>query len=194
MSAEALRERDGDDCSLCGLPVPKDAVRPHPLAPEVDHVLPISRGGTHDPENLALAHKTCNITKGNKPARWKRNPPDEVAPLLAEWEASGMIPTRTECSVDDCDRRAESYGMCQKHRRRFLKHGTTELPPKPTICSEDGCTKPIRARGLCKPHYQRGLNRGKTCSEDGCEKESNTRGGLCKPHYNRWLRDRPART
>lgn len=74
MSAEDLRKRDGGNCALCGLPVPTDAIKPHPLAPEVDHILPISRGGTHEPDNLALVHKTCNITKSNKPARWMRDP------------------------------------------------------------------------------------------------------------------------
>jgi len=67
MSADALRQRDGDDCHLCGLPAPATPRKPHPLGAEVDHVLPISRGGTHDPENLALTHKTCNIAKGWSP-------------------------------------------------------------------------------------------------------------------------------
>lgn len=32
----------------------------------LEHLLPISRGGTNLYENLAIAHKKCNISKGNK--------------------------------------------------------------------------------------------------------------------------------
>ncbi len=31
----------------------------------VDHVLPISRGGTNDLDNLVLACQPCNVSKGN---------------------------------------------------------------------------------------------------------------------------------
>lgn len=30
------------------------------------------------------------------------------------------------CSVDGCDRKNNSHGMCNTHRRRLLKHGTTD--------------------------------------------------------------------
>lgn len=188
LSARALRARDGDACCLCGLYVPEDAVKPHPLTPEVDHVLPISRGGTHDPVNLALAHKTCNIKKGNKPASWKRDP-EEVELLLEEWRKSGPVPPPPTCSVEGCEGRVESRSVCNMHRWRLRKHGTTELPARPVHCTADGCKKPLRAKGLCRSHYAQHLRAGTVCTEDGCSKESNTRG-LCKPHYNRWLATR----
>lgn len=191
MSAEQVRERDGDNCGICGLPVPADVLNPHPLAAEVDHVLPIARGGTHDPENLVLVHKTCNIAKGDKPAQWKRDPA-EVAPLLAEWRANGVAMVRSGCSVDGCERRADSHGMCQKHRRRVTKYGTTELPSRPTACSTNDCGKPVRAQGLCTSHYSKFLGSRSTCSESECDKNSYTRG-RCRPHYNQWRLNRPDR-
>lgn len=35
-------------------------------AMQVDHILPISRGGLHDPDNVCLACKPCNLSKGSK--------------------------------------------------------------------------------------------------------------------------------
>lgn len=34
--------------------------------PSVDHVIPLSKGGTHTWDNVKLAHKRCNSKKGNK--------------------------------------------------------------------------------------------------------------------------------
>lgn len=189
MSAEALRARDGDSCNICGLLVPDTLLDPHPLAGQVDHVISIARGGTHNPNNLALVHRTCNAVKRDKPAGWRRAA-SEVQPLLDDWLISGTIMHRTECSVPGCDRRSEAMGMCQKHRRRVQKHGSHELPARPTSCLIDDCPNAVRARGLCRSHYRQWLNSKAQCSEFGCDKNANTRG-LCKPHYRRWLLNRP---
>jgi len=189
LSADALRQRDGDNCRICGLPVPIAARKPHPLAAEVDHVLPISRGGTHDPENLALAHKSCNICKGGRPATWRRDPA-EVLPLLAEWNRGGNLDLPTTCSVQDCERRPVSHGMCDKHRRRVMKYGTTELPYRPTVCTVDDCNKPVNAMGRCRSHYRVYLRGDKTCSSHDCARPVHTRQ-LCRRHYQQWLDNRP---
>lgn len=189
MSADALRKRDGDNCHLCGLIVPVGARKPHPLSAEVDHILPISLGGTHDPENLALAHKNCNNVKGNQPATWRRDPA-EVAPMLAEWNRLGHVEPPKTCSVEGCERRPDSYGMCQRHRRRVVKHGSAELPQRPTECVVDGCGQPVRAQGRCRSHYRVYLAAGKVCGVEGCSKQVHTRQ-LCRRHYQLWLDSRP---
>lgn len=54
-------------CALCGQPVDKTLPYTDPGAPEVDEIVPVSRGG--DPlawGNVQLAHRSCNQTKGNK--------------------------------------------------------------------------------------------------------------------------------
>ncbi len=191
MSADALRRRDGDNCHLCGLLVPATARKPHPLAAEVDHVLPISRGGTHDPENLALAHKTCNIAKGGRSATWRRDPA-EVAPMLAEWNFKGPTEPPRTCSVADCEGRPVSHKMCDKHRRRVMKYGTTELPPRPTRlthCTVDDCGMPVRVKGMCRPHYRKYLIGDKKCTVADCSKPVHTRQ-LCRRHYQHFLDNR----
>ena len=54
-------------CGICGKPVDKRLKPPHPLAPVIDHIIPISRGGhPSDIKNLQLAHSTCNRQKSDK--------------------------------------------------------------------------------------------------------------------------------
>ena len=51
--------RDENRCWLCGTDVTLDTL-------SFDHVIPLARGGAHDPENLRVAHLSCNIRKGTK--------------------------------------------------------------------------------------------------------------------------------
>ena len=63
--ARVLREES--HCWLCGAPV--DTSLPHgmPESPEVDEVVPISKGGSPiDRNNVRLAHRLCNQKRGNK--------------------------------------------------------------------------------------------------------------------------------
>lgn len=65
LSFHKIGERDGWTCALCGDQVDRDQVVPHPLAPTLDHILPLSRGGKHEPSNCQLAHFICNSRKGD---------------------------------------------------------------------------------------------------------------------------------
>lgn len=59
-----IKERDDYTCQQCGISV---AQEPHLLI-EVDHVLPVSRGGKTAPENLQALCWRCNRVKSNKVA------------------------------------------------------------------------------------------------------------------------------
>lgn len=63
-------ERDGYLCHLCLSPCDSTATWPDPLAPTLDHVIPLARGGGHTEENLRCAHWMCNQKKAAKAELW----------------------------------------------------------------------------------------------------------------------------
>jgi 5-methylcytosine-specific restriction endonuclease McrA len=46
-----------------------DSKVPDRLAPTIDHIVPLARGGTHEPSNVQSAHFICNALKGDR--EWK---------------------------------------------------------------------------------------------------------------------------
>jgi 5-methylcytosine-specific restriction endonuclease McrA len=52
-----IYHRDNGRCGICGGEVDPDSFH-------LDHIIPFSRGGVHDPGNIQLAHPLCNLKKG----------------------------------------------------------------------------------------------------------------------------------
>jgi len=64
-----IAERDGWSCHLCGESIDRERHYQGWINPEgasVDHVVPLSRGGSNDPANLKAAHWSCNVRRGNR--------------------------------------------------------------------------------------------------------------------------------
>lgn len=61
-----IYERDGYRCKLCGKRLNMKAAVPHPMAPTIDHIVPLAQGGTHEPANAQAAHFLCNSIKGDR--------------------------------------------------------------------------------------------------------------------------------
>lgn len=61
-----IAERDHWLCGLCGEPVERSEVVPHPLSATIDHIIPLAKGGLHEKKNVQLAHFWCNSIKGDK--------------------------------------------------------------------------------------------------------------------------------
>lgn len=55
----AVFDRDNGICHLCGMLADK-------MAFHLDHVIPVSKGGAHTLENVAVSHPLCNRRKGNR--------------------------------------------------------------------------------------------------------------------------------
>lgn len=54
-------------CGICGKPVDFKLKYPDPMAPCIDHIIPLAKGGhPSDLNNLQLAHWTCNRQKSDK--------------------------------------------------------------------------------------------------------------------------------
>ena len=62
----AIAERDRWRCGICGKAVRRGAGWPHPKSPSLDHIVPLTKGGRHSPDNVQLAHLGCNTSKGNR--------------------------------------------------------------------------------------------------------------------------------
>lgn len=52
-------ERDKGICYLCGQPIDRSDVH-------FDHVIPLSKGGSHTSDNIRAAHSLCNLRKADK--------------------------------------------------------------------------------------------------------------------------------
>lgn len=62
-------ERDGWVCQLCGIGTPRELRGTTAQnAPELDHVIPLSAGGEHSPENTRCLCLKCNRAKSDKVA------------------------------------------------------------------------------------------------------------------------------
>jgi len=57
-SREAVWERDGGRCHICGGRCDHDDWH-------MDHLVPLSRGGAHAPDNVAVSHPRCNRRRFN---------------------------------------------------------------------------------------------------------------------------------
>lgn len=56
-----------ETCALCGREVDKSLPAGQPLSPELDEIIPVSRGGSpYDIDNLQLVHRICNERKSNR--------------------------------------------------------------------------------------------------------------------------------
>ncbi len=66
-----IYERDGRACQICGrvtrfggtYDTPWD---PLPPSGSVDHIIPVSKGGTNEDTNLRWSCKSCNSARGNR--------------------------------------------------------------------------------------------------------------------------------
>ena len=112
------------------------------------------------------------------------------------------------CSVDDCDTAHFGKGFCQKHYKRWRKHGDPQMGAAvrlAELCAADGCERAPRSRDLCSMHLFRVQKYGEIepifappkprprsvgvdpCSIDGCDLPIRARG-WCATHYSRWRR------
>lgn len=59
----SIFERDGWICGICNDTVDPTLRFPHHYSASLDHVIPLSKGGSHTAENCQLAHWVCNSRK-----------------------------------------------------------------------------------------------------------------------------------
>jgi hypothetical protein len=113
----SVLKRRGDECGIClGAlgPIDYDATQYEPLAFEVDHVIPISRGGLKTLDNSRASHRACNRQRSNT--------------IDADAIAAGatVLPstlTATGCPIGPCDKcrgiHPDQAGVSFVTRRRW---------------------------------------------------------------------------
>ena len=118
--------------------------------------------------------------------------------MQSSWTYTGHV---TDCSVEICDRLAETAGLCHAHSERLRRTGDlrAELPIRarsamPTVCTVQGCEGLVSGGGLCAAHYAAAFSRGfrafgkaAICSIDDCTEPVRSRG-YCSSHYNKFRR------
>jgi 5-methylcytosine-specific restriction endonuclease McrA len=69
VTLKRVRQKYSDICQICGKPVDDtDIEHGHikRLYPTIDHIIPLSKGGSHTWSNVQLAHMSCNAGKCDK--------------------------------------------------------------------------------------------------------------------------------
>jgi 5-methylcytosine-specific restriction endonuclease McrA len=59
VSRDEIRRRDKETCYLCD-----QFVSVHEMG--IDHVVPVTSGGSHTPDNVRIVHRACNSKKGTR--------------------------------------------------------------------------------------------------------------------------------
>lgn len=69
ITLDKLINRDKGICHICGQKVSKNTSPQSAEYPSIDHLIPVSKGGTHTWNNIKLAHRGCNTFKSNNLSR-----------------------------------------------------------------------------------------------------------------------------
>lgn len=107
------------------------------------------------------------------------------------------------CDVDNCDRAAKARGWCDKHYKRWRRHGNPHRVKKsmtknrPDVCVVPNCSREHQAQGYCQTHYDRwrrspngvqpdvpirDWSTERVCSKSNCDRKYHAKG-LCVVHY-----------
>jgi hypothetical protein len=58
-------ERDAWKCGICKKRINKHLKHPHPMSASLDHIIPLTRGGSHTRAGVQASHLRCNLRKYN---------------------------------------------------------------------------------------------------------------------------------
>ena len=69
----------GTKCHICNLPIdfsaPRRSFKPGwEYGLQLDHVIPLAKGGSDQPINVKPSHGICNLSKGDKTNETKKHP------------------------------------------------------------------------------------------------------------------------
>lgn len=143
VSKKQIFERDNYICGICGLPVDRDLRWPDESSASLDHIVPIARGGTHEPSNTQCAHLRCNRIKHDSIT-------SVVIPELSEYSVPQDVQCE-RCGIVITNRKAKYCSACRhvvrceqaKQSRELAKqNGITIIVPESKRCGHCKQVKP----------------------------------------------------
>ena len=102
-----IYRRDDWKCQICFKPIDRSLRFPNPKCASIDHIIPVSMGGTNRPENLQTSHLRCNVALGNRKTTSTLRP----APVWGDVEYVSV------------SKAAEVWGMSRSVVARLVKEG-----------------------------------------------------------------------
>jgi hypothetical protein len=116
-----VAERDGWMCMLCGTPVDRSLHHSHPMAASLDHVVPLNLPANtkhgHVWNNVQLAHRHCNESKGCSVACWS---------LLESDSPRDAI--RSRC-IDQQPNQRSGHALAEESKRNSKTRARQAGPP-----------------------------------------------------------------
>lgn len=129
---QALVERDGAYCVICS----KDFSINTEMT--IDHWIPKSAGGSDDLDNLRLAHRNCNVWKGDRIPN-----PDGTLPSIIKKQKVEKINKKAlkesichKCNNGRLLKQSEICSVCSSHPEP--KHAPHWAKKPSNICSHSG--------------------------------------------------------
>jgi hypothetical protein len=95
-------ERDGFTCRYC-----KRKSEGDPLPLEIDHLIPVSKGGSNDIQNLVTACRDCNRGKSAKIIKEATPNPADLSRALHSLRDQMLIAMKTRAEIDARDERKQ---------------------------------------------------------------------------------------
>ena len=143
-----------------------------PYGPVVDHLISMSKGGPHTPENCGTAHWTCNAQKHTSEGFALAKELVAESESVSTGEVASVVqPHGPLCSVRGCLRKRYARGVCNVHRVHVgtLKTGRSRTVALPAFVVDE-------LAATCE-----GLDRGELIwpSQDG--------GYLAPPTTKSWM-------
>lgn len=112
----------GPWCQFPGLPIVLENGWKDPMAPEIDHIIPLSLGGIDVSENKRAAHRLCNTLRGNQMSAAETEFMNSHPELVLKKEELSELPVREK------------------------KPKPPKTPKIPRICSCEGCGAEVKLR------------------------------------------------